>query len=259
MMPGNLFRLELAAAFANRRRMVLRIGVSVLLAMPFIFVDMPGRAQAAGIVMVILFTGFFGAAVGHARLRSDLRFARLTLLPVSRWVLWLDLALASTLARFAPVAVVVGGFVIVNGRGVTAGCVVGLGGLLCTSLFVLTLLGMGTGKLARSNGEVHLFGALVCGGLAFVSGVVPVPEKMAWLSTTFPWNPIARLLAMLIRLGDGSGDAVGGELVFALSGLIAIVATAILRWISGGMAGAKGLDGSDAGVDNEGRLKEKVE
>lgn len=256
-MPGNLFRLELASAFANRRRMVLRIGVSFLLAMPFIFVGMPARAQAAGIVMVILFTGFFGAAVGHARLRFDLRFARLTLLPMSRWVLWLDLALASTLARLAPAAVVLAVFVIVNGRGVTAACMIGLAGLLCTSLFLLTLLGMATGRLARSNGEVHLFGALVCAVLAFVSGVAPVPERLAWLSTTVPFNPIARLLAMLIRLAADPANAPRGELAFALSGLTAIVAMVVLRWISGGMRTTKGLDASNVGTDNRGTLRKK--
>jgi hypothetical protein len=61
MMCGNLFRLHLAASFINRRSIILRIGVSALFAIPFILVDMPARAQASGIVMVILFTGLFGS------------------------------------------------------------------------------------------------------------------------------------------------------------------------------------------------------
>ena len=83
-MPGNVFCLQLADAFGDRRRIALRISVTALLATPFIFVNMPIRAQAAGIVMVIMFTSFFGASVSYARLRTDLRLERLTLLPMSR-------------------------------------------------------------------------------------------------------------------------------------------------------------------------------
>lgn len=233
MMCGNIFRLQLACAFADPRRIILRIGVSTLLAMPFILVKMPARAQAAGIVMVILFTGFFGAAVGHARLRADLRFARLTLLPTSRGILWLDLLVASALTRLAPVLVVLGAFVMVNGREVTLAHLIGLLGLLCACLLLLTLLGMGTGVISRSNGEVHLFGALVCGVLAFASGITAAPERLTWLSTAAAWNPIARLLAALTRLTSGPGPVPGAELVFASLALAATAVIAVQRWVSG--------------------------
>lgn len=237
MMCGNVFRLQLAAAFADTRHIVLRIGVSALLAMPFIFVGMPARAQAAGIVMVILFTGFFGAAVGHARLRADLRFARLALLPTSRITLWLDLILASTLTRLAPVVVVLAGFVIVNGQGVTPASLIGLLGLLCASLALLTMLGMGAGRLSRSTGEVHLFGAFACGAIAFVSGIAPIPERLAWLSSAAAWNPIACLLTALTRLAGQQASIPRGELVFAALALSATIFIAAMRWISGGQTG----------------------
>ncbi|MHC4166984.1 MAG: hypothetical protein ACYSWQ_08505 [Planctomycetota bacterium] len=239
MMPGNVFRLQLAAAFADRRRIILRVGVSALLAMPFVFVGMPARAQAAGIVMVILFTGFFGAAVGHARLRSDSRLARLTLLPVSRAMLWLDLVLASVLTRLAPVVVVIAAFVLVNGRGVTPAALIALFGLLCGSLVLVTLLGMGTGRLARSNGEVHLFGAMACGMLAIVSGVTPIPERLTWLTATAAFNPIARLLAALTALAAEPASRSGGEFIFASLFLAAIAATTAFRWFAGGSAHKK--------------------
>jgi len=195
MMPGNVFRLQLAAAFADRRRVILRICVIALLAMPFVLVKMPPRAQAAGIVMVVLLTGFFGAATGHARLRSDSRLALLMLLPTPGVLLWLDLILTSALTRLTPAAVVITGFALVNGRNLTPAALIAIFGLLCGSLILVTVLGMGTGRLARSNGEVHLFGAMACGILAFVSGVTPIPEKLRWLTATATFNPIARLLA----------------------------------------------------------------
>ncbi|MDT8300162.1 MAG: ABC transporter permease [Sedimentisphaerales bacterium] len=235
MMHGNVFRLQLASDFGDRRRIALRIGVSALLALPFIFVGMPARAQATGIVMVVLFTGFFSAAVGHARLRADLRYARLTLLPMSRGVLWLDLVLASVLARLAPVMVVMAGFLIVNGQEVTLVSLIGLLGILFASLLLLTLIGMGTGRLARSNGEVHLFGALVCAMLAFISGVTPLPEKLTWLAAITVWNPISHLLTALIRLSSGPASVPRVEFVFALLMIATVTIMAILRWLSGGM------------------------
>ena len=250
MMPGNVFRLQLAADFGDRRRTVMRIGVSALLALPFILVGMPARAQATGIVMVILFTGFFGAAVGHARLHADLRFARLTLLPMSRGVLWLDLVLASALTRLAPVIVVLAGFVVVNGQGVTPDSLIGILGLLCASLVLLTILGMGTGWLARSNGEVHLFGALICSILAFVSGFTPLPERLTWLTTTTAWNPISRLLTALTRLASGQASVPRAEFVFASLTIVAVSMMAVFRWISGGTRKIEKLDAPDIVVDN---------
>jgi hypothetical protein len=167
-------------------------------------------------------------------MRADLRFTRLTLLPISRSVLWLDLVLASTLVRLAPVMVILTGFVVVNGRGVTPLFSVALLGLLCASMVLLTILGMGAGRLARSSGEVHLIGALVCAVLAFISGVTPLPERLVWLTATMAWNPISRLLTALIRLSSGTTSVPRVEFVFASLMVAAVIVTAVMRWISGG-------------------------
>jgi hypothetical protein len=250
MMPGNLFRLELAAAFADRRRIALRISVSALLALPFILVDMSARAQAAGIVIVILFTSFFGAAVGHAKLRADLRFDRLTLLPIRRSLLWLDLVLASALARLVPTTVVLAGYVLINGKNLTSRAVVVLFGLFCGSVILLTLLGIGIGRIARSNGEVHLFGALAAVILACISGVTPLPQRLTWLAATMDWNPVARLHSMLTRIATGSTVMGLTELVFASFMLGGIAVIVVLRWISGGAFRTERFDTQDTVVDN---------
>ena len=203
MMPGNLFCLQVAAAFANRRKRLLQIGIGGLLAMPFILVDMPARAQAGGVVMVIIFTTFFGSAVGHLRLRDDRRMAQLTLLPIPRATLWLDLVLASMVARLVPAAVVPAVFVAVNGQAVTAAAVVYLAGLLCGALLLLTVLGLAAARLARDNGEGHLFGALACGGIALLSGVVPLPARLRGVETVAAWNPIGQFAAALTHLAEG--------------------------------------------------------
>jgi hypothetical protein len=238
------------AAFGDRRQMILRIGVSCLLALPFILVGMPPQAQAGGIVMVILFTGFFGAAVSHAHLRADGRLARLHLLPISRWTLWLDLVLSSLLMRLGPSAVVLAGFTAVNGRNVTWSGLVNLAGLLCAALLLLALLGIGTGRLARSNAEVHLFGALATGILALLSGVAPLPERLLRLEAVTGWSPIARLHGALIELATGAVVVPTVELGFSSVVLIAVTAAAILRWTSGRVRECAGGGARDIMVDD---------
>jgi len=242
MMPGNVFRLQMTEAFSGRRRMALRVWVSGLLALPFILVAMPARAQAAGIVMVIVFTAFFGAAVSHARLRADLRLSRLQLLPTSRATLWLDLVLASMLARVVPAVVVLCGFVAVNGRVVTAVSLIRLAGWLCASLLLLTALGSVIARLARNNAEVHLFGALTCAVIAFVSGVTPLPDRLKWLTAAGRGNPIWLLRSSLTGLTTEASHVRREELVFSLLVIALIAGTAVLRWVSGGAARAKQFD-----------------
>lgn len=250
MMPGNLFRLQLAATFANRRRFTLRVGISALLALPFIVIAMPARAQAAGIVMVILFTGFFGTAVGHVHLRDDRRLERLTMLPMSRWVLWLDLVLASVLARFIPTAVVVAGFVLVNGKSLTIGSLVAVAGWLCATLLLLTLLGIATAGRVRSNAEVHLFGALLVGMLAFLSGLTPLPDRLTPLAASTVFNPIAHLLTALVRSTTEQATVPATEITCASLVFIAVAAVATVRWIAGGSDTAKEIDSAPGPANN---------
>jgi hypothetical protein len=250
MMPGNLFRLELAAAFADRRRTALRIGLTLLLALPFVLVDMPARAQTAGIMMVILFTSFFAAAVRHAKLMADLRLARLALLPTWRPLLWLDIVLASVVARLLPTGIVLTCYLLVHGRDVTVGVVTGLLGLLCASVGLLTLLGIATARLARSNQEVHLFGALAVVVLACICGITPLPQRLEGFVALVAWNPVARLHIILAGLANDPAPVSSTESLFATLVLAGFVATAVLRWLSGGMRGGQRVDAPHGMVDN---------
>ncbi len=263
MIPGNVFRLQLAAAMAGRRRMALRIGVTVLLALPFLLVDMPAHAQASGLAMVIVFTAFFGAAVGHARLRADQRLARLRLLPISPGVLTLDLVLASMAARLGPTAVVLAAFVAVNGRAGAVAAILSLAAALTVSLLLLTVLGMIIGRLARDNAEVHLFGALTAVVLAAMSGLTPLPERLSGLNVLTPVNPITWLHKTLVSLAAGGLTVSTGRLVAALVVLVCLAAIAIERWVSGGVGRGgrtkRGAKPAGSRFDSPGRTTDNLE
>jgi hypothetical protein len=251
MISGNLFCLQIASSFANRRTTILRIGVTALLAIPFIFVAMPLKAKTSGIVMVIMFTAFFGSAVGYTRLRDDSRLERLILLPTSRVTFWLDMVLSSLLTRIVPAIVVSTSFVAVNGQSVTTASFINMIAMLCGSLVLLTLLGIAIGSLARNNAEVHLFGALTCAILAFVSGLTPLPERLAWLTATKLINPIAHLLLELNATATVSSIASQAKLVISLLILTVVTGLVIVRWIAGFYPETKGFDNNKVEVDNK--------
>lgn len=234
MMPQNLFQLQLMETFGNRRRTFVRLGVSVLLALPFIFVNMPPGVKTSGIVMVILFTTFMGSAIAHARLCEDGRFSRLSLLPTSRPMMWLDLILASTIARIVPTLIILTGFIFFNTPVHNGVSLISLASLLCQSILMLILLGTLTGHLAGNNGQVHLFGALICVMVAFISGLTPGVQKIMWLANITRWNPLNRLLSALVGLTDDSMTINTTELslLSLFLGLFGLVM--VLRWTAGG-------------------------
>ena len=219
MMPLNLFQLQFMDTFSGRRRVAIRFGVTILLALPFIFVNMPAQAKASGLVMVILFTTFFGAAIGHSRLCEDGRFARLVLLPTPRIILWQDLILSSAAGRIISTAMLLAGFILVNSPVISVASVIYIAALLIAAVIVLVALGTLVGHTAGSNGQVHLFGALACAIIAFVSGVVPSVPKLEWLAHAMAWNPLYQLMSGLSALTSGT---------IALSLVQLIVSSAVL-------------------------------
>ncbi len=222
----------------------------MLLAMPFILVDMPPRAKAGGLVMVIVFTAFFGAAVGHVRLREDRFLERLSMLPISRVSLIVDLLLASVVARGGQAAAILVVFVFINSSVMRFDILILLAGLLCGTLVLLTLFGMGIARLARNNAEVHLFGALAVGILASVSGAIPVPDRMVSLTKAFSWNPINRFVVVLTGISTGSLEISLMEVVSASLVLSLVAAAVIIRLVPRSRISREAFDRSDEIVHN---------
>ena len=232
MTTGNLFRVQLSDFFSNKRLIILRIGISLLLSLPFILVNMPARVQAGGITMVIIFTSFFSAAVNYARLDSDSRLERLMLLPTSQWIIWLDLIFSSAISRLVPALVILSCFIAANGQGLTLSLLISITGILLACLILLILLGMAAGRLARNNGEVHLYGAIICIFLAIISGVTPMTERLKPLGQFIVWNPLARLLKILTDLANDSVVTIRNELIFTSVLLIIFLSITVQRLLS---------------------------
>jgi len=231
MKPANLCQLELAAALANRRALMARLAMPLLLALPFVLVAMPPRVQAAGLVMLLLFVAMFGAAVAMVRRRTDGRLARLKLLPIPRALVVLDLLLASVAVDLLQSAGVFALYVLVNAPAPTAGSILVLAGWACAVIVLLNALGMLLAAVARSNAEVHLYSALAVGLVAVAAGLFPLPGRIAPLvRSVAAWNPVARLADALAAMARGAPvGASRGSAVAAACALAVVLAAVAVR------------------------------
>ncbi len=202
--PPSLFRLEVKAALAGVRAIGLRVGVTLLLGLPFVLVAVPLRIGAAGMAMLVTFTALFGAVVGGVRRREDGRREHLRLLPLPRWLVAADTILAGATVDMVQIAPLMVAFAASRAAPASWATVVGLAGALAASLLLLNALGLAVASRVRTNAEAHLYGALAVAGAALFSGLVPTPEHLQGLvAVTARWSPLHHLAAML--------QAVAGE------------------------------------------------
>jgi hypothetical protein len=234
MKPANVFQLVLAEKFASARGAAMRLGLAFLLGLPFVLAAMPARVKAAGLVMLIVFTSFFGAAVGLVRWRTEGRITRLRVLPTPVWKTSGDYLLANSavdLMQTGPVLVLL---VVLNGNTTDIGLYAAGAGLFSATVLILNLLGILLGWAMKSNPEVHLFGAVAVGLIAFFSGLFPVPHAISRLVTAVAaWNPVgvlARALEKIMTGGYGMSSmaTVGGACFVVV--LLLVIILRVYNW-----------------------------
>jgi hypothetical protein len=229
-MPSNVFRLEIAATFAGVRGWMMRLGFTMLIALPFLLVAMPPGVRASGLTMLILFTGFFGAAVALVRRRSDGQLRLLHLLPGPRIFSYADMILAGAAVDVVQVILVVLLYLAVNAPGFAPIDALRGFGFLVAALVPLNLLGLLLGLAMKGNAEVHLTGALSVGVLAIGSGLAPVPRRLEGpVEVLSAVNPISLFREYLLSAADPvSSAAFSAPGTAASLALAAAFATAVL-------------------------------
>ena len=228
MKPANVYQLVLAEKLASVRGAAMRLGFAFLLGLPFVLAAMPIRIKAAGLVMLIVFTSFFGAAVGLVRWRTEGRITRLRVLPIPAWKIFADYLLANSsvdLLQTGPVLVLL---IVLNGNVTDSGLLAAAAGLFFATVLILNLLGILLGWAMKSNPEVHLFGGVAVGLIAFFSGLFPVPDSISRLVTAVAsWNPVSTLARTLEKIMTGgygmSGLATVAGACFAVALLLIII------------------------------------
>lgn len=209
MKTGNLLKVELTNSFVNGKSLSIKLGYAYLIGIPFALIRMTVNARVLGVVVLILFTSFFGAATTIVSRRSDGILGKLRLLPIRSASFVLDFLLSGAIVDFLQVGVVIGLLLLVNGSSVSFAILAAIAGTFVLSVLLLNLLGMVLGFYTGGSQEVYLIGSLGAGLIGFLAGLYPVSGRIErvidWTSRFIP----LRYLADTLRLSmPASGDPV---------------------------------------------------
>ena len=196
--PANLFQLEMAELWADKKKGMLRLSLTLLIGCPFILFEMPPRVQLAGLSMVLIFSCFFGSAVALGRRHSEGRIDRLKIMALSRWSIYGDTLMARSTMDFLRLGILLVLFLLLRGNSPSLSIMIATAGALLASVLAFNILGTILGTFLRNNPEIHLFGALGCALLGAASGILPLPERLLIIVDALnPWNPLSHLLTRL--------------------------------------------------------------
>ena len=227
MKPANLYQIELAAVFASGRSLAIKLGYAYLLGLPFALIRMSVNARVIGVIVLILFTSFFGAATTIVSRRSDGLLDRLRLLPIRKRGVYLDFLLSGAAVDIIQVGVVFLLLLLINGSSVSLNLVLGIAGTFVLSALLLNILGMLLGTIAKGSQEVYLIGSLGIGVIGFFSGLYPVSGKIESVVDAISRFSPLRYLADTMRwsmadAGEAIGSVTGWQALLSVM-LIAIV------------------------------------
>jgi len=221
MLPSNLWQVELAKAFANKRSLALKLVFPLFLAGPVIVAAPPAPVTAGVMALLILFIGVFGAAVGLVNERREGIWGRVLISPLSPRRLLVEQVAANAVVDLLQLAPVLFLFVAryrpaALETGALLACAV-------SALLTANVLGVLLGTVVSGSGEVHLYAAVLVFLLAALSGLFfPLRAGNAW-------QVILACLSPFTYLGQSLLAAMGEPTLVAPSvGLIAGPALAFL-------------------------------
>lgn len=223
MKPENVFQLELATVFASGRSLFMKLGYAYLLGLPFALITMPVRIRVIGIVVLILFTSFFGAATTLVSRRSDGQLSRLKLLPIRRNSLYGDILFSGAAVDLLQVGLVIFLLLLINGRNLSLQIVLTIAGTLVLSVLFLNLLGMLLGAVSNNSQEVHLIGSIGVGLIGFLSGIYLVPSRIEGVIDTISLASPLRYLARSLEVGIGESAGAVLPIYAYLSALLLMI------------------------------------
>ncbi|HCM26732.1 MAG TPA: hypothetical protein DIC34_09345 [Treponema sp.] len=208
--PSNVFQLEMTDSLGNKRALALKLGLTLLMSLPFVLFALPPEAKVAGLIALLTFTSFFGATVGIARRRSDGRLGRLRNLPIGGFSIGTDLVLSSSAMDMLQMGMVLALYAWANGLPPSPALLLEIAAPLVQAVTLFNAAGLLVGLLLRDNKEAHLAGALCVGLLLVLSGQIPAPATaQAIMAPAIRLNPAFRLAQALLGAGKGLSPAPG--------------------------------------------------
>ncbi len=168
MLPTNLFTKEIVEDFKDRRALIFKFALPMILLAPLAFVPMPLGVKASIIAILVLFLGVFGSAVGLAKLREGGLLERLAISPASKRSMIGQYVLANSLMDSLQLLIPISVLVF---RSAFPGSVVIFFATFLSAVLASNSLGAAVAVASGSSGEVHLFATLSVLLVAAASGL----------------------------------------------------------------------------------------
>ena len=232
MNPANIFQLEVYSTLYHQRSLIMKLSFTLLLMSPFLIFNIPLKAKVYGLVFVLLFTSFFGAAVTFVRRRSEGHINYLKLLNYSKYEVVRDYILSSALVDIFQLLIPFTLFVLINMTKITLYAMLQLYVIYIVSILFFNILGLLLGFVMKSNAEVHLSGIFFMGILVSFSDLVPVSHKLCTFIRVFAkFNPVTYLFkAFNVLVAQGSVIPVGFIISFFC--LLIFIVLFLLRFLN---------------------------
>jgi hypothetical protein len=202
MLPDTFWKKEIAEDLQNRRALVMKFALPLVLLSPLMLAGVPVSVRAAGLAGAVIFIGVFGSSVGLIKIRENRMLERLAMLPAPPQRFIGEYIFANALLDGMQLAVPVGLFLAVSRSLAGSALVI----LVCFAAAVVAAnaLGLLVAIAAGSSGEGHLYAIVTVMAVFLVSGFV-TPAGMTSIAAMGSVLPFGYLYGAMLDVGTVQG------------------------------------------------------
>ena len=157
MNPNNLLSKEFIEFFKNKKTMIIKLLLPLILSIPLMIPGMPLSIKAGLFAMIIIFISTFGSSVSLIQLKDNKLIERLAVLPTSEYEFIYEYIASNSLIDAIKLGIPLFLFLIFNMTTLNALNVFWILVNFIISIIFANSLGVIVALIAKSSGEGHLF------------------------------------------------------------------------------------------------------
>ena len=171
MNPNNLLSKEFIEFFKNKKTMIIKLLLPLILSIPLMIPGMPLSIKAGLFAMIIIFISTFGSSVSLIQLKDNKLIERLAVLPTSEYEFIYEYIASNSLIDAIKLGIPLFLFLIFNMTTLNALNVFWILVNFIISIIFANSLGVIVALIAKSSGEGHLFSIIMVLVVSVISGI----------------------------------------------------------------------------------------
>jgi hypothetical protein len=193
MNPSNLLSKEFIEFIKNKKTMVIKLSLPLILSIPLMIPGIPLYAKAGLFAMIIIFISTFGSSVSLIQLKDNKLIERLALLPTSEHVFIYEYIASNSIIDTLKMSIPLLLFLIFN---ITAFNALNISWIILNfiiSIIFANALGVIVALIAKSSGEGHLFSIIMVLVVSLISGIffTSLPPLLNFLQFLTPFYSLS--------------------------------------------------------------------